>query len=250
MKGKHFMNDMYKFPNHHVDYMLLSYKKFATASTSKNEHEPCFALDGNKKTFWSSKSGKAGEWFMVDLGAVKTVHAVRFDCTTKDAVFSLFGSTDGKEYELLFSGKNEAVPLDGTINFENQQRLRFLKLLFLSNDDNNCFTVNDFKVLGFGNGYAPEKVEQPFAIRTSDNEAVICWNRVSTAVGYKVRLGTSPEELDECRLVYGEDSVSIDSLTDGQTEYYYAVDSFNENGVTKGDIRQMGAAKSELYRIQ
>lgn len=243
------MNNIYKFPQRQTEFMLLSYKKLATASTSKSSHEPCYALDCNEKTFWSSKSGMPGEWLCVDLGAVKSVYTVRLGCFSKGTLPTVLGSVDGKSFEVIFDSGKNTVPFDGIIAFEKGLRLRFLKLEFLS-PCGDCFSVNDFRVFGFGNGSVPQKVENPFGVRTSKNEAVVHWNKVSTAVGYKIRYGTSPQQLNNNTLIYGADCISLDSLTEEQTEYYYAVDSFNENGVTMGDINRIGSsAAPKLYKI-
>ena len=39
-------------------------------------------------------------------------------------------------------------------------------------------------------------------------------------------------------IVYDSDQVKLSTLIKGQ-EYYVAVDSFNENGITKGDVFKM-----------
>lgn len=227
------MNNVIQFPNRRAQLMLLSYNKYATASTFKNHHEPRCAVDENNQTSWLSESGCAGEWFRLDLGTQKNVYAVHI----KSAFVSncnLFGSVDGKEFTLLVDQTEaQKEQHSGTIIFESGRRLRFLKLE-LVHDVPGCFSIDEFRVYGFGNGNVPGKVENPFAFKSSSTKATVCWNKVSTAVGYSVRFGSDPERLYNSKSVYNADSLSFDFLS-GET-CYYAVDSFNENGITKGDI--------------
>lgn len=231
------MNNIIQFPKQRADLMLLSYKKYATASTYKSNHEPCCAVDENKKTYWSSASGLAGEWFQIDLGTLKSVYAVQIG-SELTACCKLYGSADGKHFSLLFDGTAGGSLFDGLIVFEGEKRLRFLKLEFAS-DVSDCFSLVDFRVFGFGNGNVPQKVENPFAFKSSNTQATVCWNKVSTAVGYNVRFGSDPEQLYNSKSVYNADSLSFDFLSNEIC--YYAVDSFNENGVTKGDINIINA---------
>ena len=56
------------------------------------------------------------------------------------------------------------------------------------------------------------------------------------AIGYNVRFGVAPEKLYSSYQVYGADKVKILTLNAGQKDYF-AVDAFNENGVTPGLVR-------------
>lgn len=237
------MNNLYKFPCNKAEYMLLSYKKHTTASSALAEHGPCCAVDGNESTSWIPKEVKPGEWLCVDLGAIKSVHAVKLCC---NCAVSLYGSSDGKSYDLL-GEKLEETSTGRLISFENELRLRFLKLI-LTVPAVNRFSVTCFDVLGFGNGNPPKRVEKPFAVITSDTDAVISWNKVSTAIGYKIRFGMGPDKLNEVGTVYGEDSISIKMPSKSPEKYYYAVDSINENGITKGDIERIGFKACILHR--
>lgn len=241
MEGEHFVNNLYKIHCDCAEYMLLSYKKLATASSFLKGHEPCCAVDGNEGTDWISKESKIGEWLCVDLGAVKSVHAVRFSC---NAAASLYGSADGKDYALLGEEGGEQN-LEKVVVLEKALRLRFLKLVFNS-PASKGFLVNSFEVLGFGNGKAAKAVEAAFAIRTSERAAIIRWNKVSTAIGYRIRLGKSADKLNEVKTVYGADSVNVELPGGAASELYYAVDSVNENGVTKGEVNRIGFKVSKV----
>lgn len=236
------MNNLYKFHCDRAEYMLLSYRKLATASSSLPGHDPCCAVDRNANTSWVPKEGNPDEWLCVDLGSVKSVHAVKLCCNFS---FSLYGSTNGKDYVLL-DEKLGGLSTGRTVYFEKELRLRFLKLVLIAHAVKR-FSVTHFEVLGFGNSNPPKKVEKAFAVMVSDAEAIISWSKVITAIGYRIRFGMSPDKLDEVRTVYGEDSISVGLPSKMSEKYYYAVDSINENGITKGDIERIGFKVSILH---
>ena len=49
----------------------------ATASSTLSGHPTSLALNEDIRTWWSASSGRAGEWFEVDLGAVCELRAVQ-----------------------------------------------------------------------------------------------------------------------------------------------------------------------------
>jgi len=53
-----------------------------------------------------------------------------------------------------------------------------------------------------------------------------------------VRYGSATDKLYQSWLVYGANEVRLSTLIKGQS-YYIRVDSFNENGVTPGDVIEM-----------
>ena len=48
-------------------------------------------------------------------------------------------------------------------------------------------------------------------------------------------VGIHPEKLYNSYMVYNDTEIELRCLQTGQT-YYFAVDSFNEGGITRGDI--------------
>jgi hypothetical protein len=49
--------------------------------------QPNLAVDEDIKTYWSAKTGNAGEWFQTDLGDVSTVNAIQINYADQDAEF-------------------------------------------------------------------------------------------------------------------------------------------------------------------
>jgi xylan 1,4-beta-xylosidase len=88
-------------------WMLLSYRKAATASTTLGEFAADRVTDENPRTFWVAGANKSGETLTLDLGGVRTLRAVqvnfadyksgRFaDAPDIYTEFALQSSIDGK----------------------------------------------------------------------------------------------------------------------------------------------------------
>lgn len=71
---------------------------------------------------------------------------------------------------------------------------------------------------------------------------MVRWKHLETAQGCNVCYGTAPDKLYQSWLVYGADEVKLCTLMKG-TAYYIRVDSFNENGITEGDVFKMEDAQ-------
>ena len=62
--------------------------------------------------------------------------------------------------------------------------------------------------------------------------ATITWDAQEKAQGYNVLWGIAPDKLYSSWLLYGENELVLRALTTDQT-YYFAVEAFNENGVSE-----------------
>ena len=89
-------------------------------------------------------------------------------------------------------------------------------------------------MFGRGNGDRPAKANA-HAQRVTPLDARVSWEPVPGAQGCNVRYGVSPDKLYQSWLVYGANEVTLSTLIAGQA-YWIAVDSFNENGVTPGEV--------------
>src|SRR6185369_3498448 len=58
-------------------WMLLSYRKAASASSTMGAFAADRVTDENPRTFWVASANRPGETLTVDLGAVDTVRAVQ-----------------------------------------------------------------------------------------------------------------------------------------------------------------------------
>jgi hypothetical protein len=92
-------------------WMLLSYGKLVSASSSLPGHPTSLGVNEDIRTWWSASSGNPGEWFQVDLGADSPcdIHAVQTNFADQDAnhngilaasyQYILQVSTDGRTWK-------------------------------------------------------------------------------------------------------------------------------------------------------
>ena len=67
-----------------------------------------------------------------------------------------------------------------------------------------------------------------------DRDATISWSPVPGAVGYNIRWGIGPNKLYQTYQVWADSPTTLElrALNKG-VKYWYAIESFNENGVSK-----------------
>lgn len=96
--------------------------------------------------------------------------------------------------------------------------------------------VSGLRVFGLGDGAKPERVKT-VQIKRKDRgmTAILRWPESKGAIGYNVRFGVAPDKLYSSYQVYSANHVKIVTLNAGQ-DYFFAVDAFNENGVTEGVV--------------
>ena len=75
-------------------------------------------------------------------------------------------------------------------------------------------------------------------MRADGRSCRIQWQEIPGAMGYNVRFGIALDKLCSSYQVYGENRVHMITLNADQ-KYYYAIDAFNENGITPGTVKPM-----------
>ena len=94
--------------------------------------------------------------------------------------------------------------------------------------------VSGLRVFGKGDGQRPARAAAT-AQRQGGLNARVTWQPIPEAQGCNVRYGIAPDKLYHSWLVYDAQEVDLSTLIEGQS-YYIRVDSFNENGITPGEI--------------
>jgi hypothetical protein len=98
-------------------------------------------------------------------------------------------------------------------------------------------SIRDFRIFGFGTGEKPAEVSNVAAVRNPNDECVakFYWNKDFKATGFIIRYGIAPDKLYFSYTVYADkgNEYTVGSFIAGQN-YYYTIDAFNENGITKG----------------
>ncbi|MDQ6418470.1 family 43 glycosylhydrolase [Paenibacillus sp. LHD-117] len=242
------------------EWMLLSYGKTAKASSCAEGKIHTSVTDENVQTWWKASSNKPGEWIEVDLGKEYDVHAVQInfaddglslplpegaelkgalheqrwiDETPQPTRWKLEGSTDGSNNFVIEdkSDANTDLPHDLVVN-EKGIKARFIKLTVVALPYGQAACVSGLRVFGLGSGKAPEKATDLTVNRAGDLDLDLSWK--GTGTGYVVEWGYAPDKLYHSYQVF-EQSVRIGGLVKGQ-ETYIRVDSFNDSGITEGDI--------------
>lgn len=247
-------------------WMLLSYRKTASASSSVAGHPPELAFNENVRTCWCA-SGSAGEWLQVDLGELYEVGAVqvnladvdipvkvvdkklRSDITTsrrwidldrnRRTRWLLEASADGQSWFVLADKSRADTDLaHDYVELSQLVSLRYLRLTAVELPYGENFAVSGLRVFGKGNVPAPAAVGGVQTAMIDGMTAKVSWDRVPDAQGYNVRFGIAPDKLYLSHMVYDAGSVLLTALNKGQS-CYICVDSFGEGGVTAGETVQI-----------
>jgi xylan 1,4-beta-xylosidase len=227
-----------------TDWMLLNYNKPVTVSSSLPGYPANNAVDENIKTYWSASSASSDEWITSDLGVLSKVRAIQINYADQDAElmgkqtnifhsYRLYSSKDGRKWELIAdkSSNKTDVPHD-YIELSTPVEARFIKL------ENIHVPTGKFAISGlrvFGNGHSPKPlpVNDLIVLRTEKDKrsAWLKWTAPSDATGVNIYMGTAPDKLYNCIMVYGSSEYWLKAM-DSKIQYYFAIEAFNENGVS------------------
>lgn len=227
-------------------WMLLSYCKPIKASSAMEGHAPALANDEDVRTWWSASDGNTGQWLEVDLGAEDTVRALQVNFADEGAKLKAGMPVDPYQYKI--SGSGDGVHwhtlVDKSINhldaphdyilLAEPHKLRFIRLTIIQVPDGK-FSVSDFRVFGKGTGPKPVQMTYLKVLRDSadSRRAKLNWDEVKGATGYVVHFGLEKNNCYHSIMVYGKHSLQLNALNKG-VPYFFRVDAFNENGITKG----------------
>ncbi|MBN1396591.1 MAG: family 43 glycosylhydrolase [Bacteroidetes bacterium] len=228
-------------------WMLLSYNRPVQVSSELPDHPKQYAADENIRTYWSAKTGDKGEWISIDMKKECTVNAVQVNYAENET--QIFGRNSGisHQYLLEYSSDNKTwhaladktenksdVPHD-YIELRAPIKARYIRLVNYHIPE-GTFALADLRVFGKGKGTIPTKIKEMNIVRSAKDRCVadLKWTKSTNAFGYNVRYGTEKNKLYHNYQVLGIDSITIRSLN-STSKYYFTIDAFNENGVSKGD---------------
>ena len=242
-------------------YFLLSYKKTVEASSCKAGHPAELAVDENIRTWWSAE--KSLGWFIVDLEDVYRPHSIQINfadesvpelkvdkslrsdmMTNKRYIdsssdlktrFIVEGSLD-KENWFVIEDRSQAEDnrCHPYIILDEKFEVRYIRIRSLKLPYDEAFALSGVRVFGKGHGNVPAPVENCRALRAENGlDCTISYDKAEGAFGYNIRFGIAPDKLYTSYQVYEKSEVLLTTLNADQ-EYYYTVDSFNENGICEG----------------
>ena len=227
-------------------WMLLSYRKRATASSVRDTFPAIKVTDEDRSTFWVADSNKAGEWLTIDLGGDRLVRAVQVnyidyksDIFASDSTvytqFRLQHSRDGKRWEMLSDLSRERRDRPNAyIELPRPVRTRYIRYEHGYVASPNL-AIGDIRIFGNGDGDTPDTPVGLTVRRAADaRNVVITWKPVRGVVGYNILWGIGPQKLYQTYQVFADRPLPLEirALTAGQA-YWFAIEAFDENGVSR-----------------
>jgi hypothetical protein len=228
-------------------WMLLSYNKPVQVSSELPNHSKSYATDEEIRTYWSANTGNKGEWISMDLQKLCVVNAVQINYAENN--MNLFGRADGVYYQYLLEysadGKTWKILEDKTknttidaphdyIELKAPVKTRYIRLTNYRMPS-GTFALAGLRVFGKAGGKLPTVAQGLNAERSDEDRAVVklSWTKSADAVGYNIRYGSSKDKLYHTYQLIGANTVTIRSLNALQ-KYYFTIDTFDENGISKG----------------
>jgi hypothetical protein len=227
-------------------WMLLSYRKPATASSALDSFPASRITDENPRTYWVARANRPGEWLTIDLGRSYDLRAVQVNYAdyksglfrTDSAYvtrFRLRVSDDGRGWRTVADLSRETRDRPNAyLELASPVRARYVRYEHLSVAAANL-AVSDIRVFGLGGGARPAAPAGFQARRDRDERnATLTWEPVSGAVGYNVRWGIAPSKLYQTYQRFADDGTTLElrALDVGQ-QYWAAIEAFDENGVSR-----------------
>lgn len=226
-------------------WMLLSYNKATTASSSLSSHPPSMASDEDVRSWWSAATGNKGEWLQLDLGQASTIHALQVNFADEGArikagqqlkpyQYSISASSDNIHWQVIADRSNNIADVTHDyLVLPKAVKARYIRITNIQVPD-GCFSLSGLRVFGKGTGSAPAAVNSFMLRRDSADprRASLEWESVAGATGYVVRFGTEQNKLYHSVMVYGAHSLDLPGLN-RDAKYFFEIDAFNENGITK-----------------
>lgn len=256
-------------------WYLLSYAKPARASSEAEGKGAACAVDENAQTWWRAQGKESGEWLEVDLEQAMDVRAIQINFAD-DALpiespgeirgsatqpryieerefvtrWKLEGSQDGQEYFIIEDKTAAAtdLPHDFIVR-EAGICVRYLRLTVTEIPYHVTPCISGLRVFGTGSGSRPVPPEYS-ARRSGDGlDLFVTIEGKADAAGYNILWGHAADKLYHSYQIYREaEDVKnrrdarmekrIGALVKGQ-DYFVRVDSYNENGITKGQVKQL-----------
>jgi len=227
-------------------WMLLSYNKKASASSSMETFPIANAFDEDIRTWWSAKTGDKGEWLSVKLDDEVTINAIQMNFADNDSqirsdskvdlpyCYRILASNDKKIWKVVVDKSNNTKDAcHEYVELAKPVKAKYIKIENVKVPDGK-FSIYDLRIFGLKNGKSPLEVKGLEVTRTEDSrKAIIKWTQDKSATGYVLNYGVNKDKLYSSYMVYGSDSIELTGLNK-DIAYFFSIDAFNESGITKG----------------
>src|SRR5690348_5881179 len=233
-------------PETFTGWMLLSYRKRATASTTLDTFPASNVTDENNRTFWVARTARQGQWLTVDLGRAYLVRAIQVNYAdyqsglygTDSTVYTRFrlrASLDGQHWQSVADvGRDHRDRPNAYVQLAEGVQARYIRYDHVHVGAAHL-AISDLRVFGTADGAAPATPARLTTRREQDTrDALVAWDPVPNAVGYNVRWGIAPTKLYQTYQRFADQGTTLElrALTVGQ-KYWVAIESFDENGVSR-----------------
>ena len=226
-------------------WMLLSYGKPVKASSQLESYPVENVTDENLKTFWVAGKNDDKQWVEIDLEEVSDVYALQPNFFDYEETgfwgrmpnlrqrYLVEASVDGARWRVLVDYRNSFRDAPHNyIELDQPIEARYIRYRHHYVPGKNL-AMGNIRVFGLGRGKKPATVKGFTVVREADERNVrISWKAVKGAQGYNVLWGVAPDKLYSSWMVYGDNSLDLRALTVGQ-KYYFAIEAFNENGISQ-----------------
>ena len=149
--------------------------------------------------------------------------------------FRIASSEDGRSWRIIADLSREARDRPNAyIELPAPVRARFVRYLH-GHVGAATLAISDVRIFGNAGGARPAAPAGLTVVRDTDaRDAHIDWTSVPHVVGYNIRWGVAAGKLHETYQIFADEGASLDvrALTIGQP-YYFAIESFDENGVSQ-----------------
>ena len=226
-------------------WMLLSYGKPVKASSQLESYPVENVTDENLKTFWVAGKNDDKQWVEIDLEEVSDVYALQLNFFDYEETgfwgrmpnlrqrYLVEASVDGARWRVLVDYRNSFRDAPHNyIELDQPIEARYIRYRHHYVPGKNL-AMGNIRVFGLGRGKKPATVKGFTVVREAHERNVrISWKAVKGAQGYNVLWGVAPDKLYSSWMVYGDNSLDLRALTVGQ-KYYFAIEAFNENGISQ-----------------
>ena len=271
----HYLPDTEVKDNKHrfSGWMLLSYKKPAiTNSIIKGVKRKVFdeadsgymleqeapdysaskLTDENIRTYWVAENSSDSLYAEIDLKKKMTVNAIQINFQdfnseifgkpdTLKYQFKIKASLNGKDWQTIADySENQSDQPHAYIELNTPAEARYIRYenVYIPH---KYLAISDIRVFGKGHGRAPRKPKNFTVQRQKDKRnADVSWKNDKKADGYVLYWGIAPDKLNNAVLIYEKNKYELRALNTNTT-YYYQVEAFNENGISK---------KSEILKTE
>lgn len=254
------------------EWFLLSYAKPARASSQAEGKGPDMAVNEDAKSWWRADSRESGQWLEVDLEQEMDVRAVQInfaDDGLEVAVpgeikgsatqpryieerelktrWKLEGSLNGREYFVIEdkSCAETDLPHDFIVR-EAGIKTRYVRLTIVEIPYGATPCVSGLRIFGIGAGRKPAAPVYTVERSGDGLDLLVSIDGTKDAVGYNILWGHQADKLYHSYQIYRspEDAAAsrdagihkrIGALVKAQ-DYFVRVDSYNENGISKGKV--------------